>query len=74
VRTFKVAIWVAFLLAAVLATSCSPGSRGEQGTGTTERSAATAPKKQGQQEKTTPEEQTAQRGAPFTATSKMKGG
>jgi hypothetical protein len=74
VRTLKVAIWVAFLLAAVLATSCSPGSRGEQGTGTTEHSAATAPKKQAQQEKTTPEEQTAQRGAPFTATPKMKGG
>jgi immunoglobulin-like protein involved in spore germination len=55
VRTSKVAmIWVAFLLAAVLATGCGQGSREEQGTGTTEHSA--------------------QRGAPFTATPKMKGG
>ena len=39
-RTFKVAmIWVAFLLAAVLATGCGLGSREEQGTGTTEHSA-----------------------------------
>src|SRR5687768_7990557 len=39
-RTFKAAmIWVAFLLAAVLATSCGQGSREEQGTGTTEHSA-----------------------------------
>jgi hypothetical protein len=74
VRTFKAAIWVAFLLAAVLATSCSQGNRGEQGTGTTDRSPATAPQKQAQREKTTPEERTAQRGAPFTATPQMKGG
>ena len=73
-RTFKAAIWVAFLLTAVLAISCSQGSRGEQGTGTTDHSPATAPNKQVQQEKTTPEEQTAQRGATFTATPKMKGG
>src|SRR3712207_3830370 len=32
-------IWVAFLLAAVLATGCGQGSREEQGTGTTEHSA-----------------------------------
>jgi len=74
VRIFKAAIWVTFLLAAVLAISCSQGSRGEQGTGTTERSPATAPQRQAQQEKTTPEEQTAQRGATFTTTPKIKGG
>jgi hypothetical protein len=68
-----VAIWVA-LLAAVLATGCSQGSRQEQGYGTTEHS-STAPERQAQQEKkTTPEEQMAHREAPFTATPKMKGG
>jgi hypothetical protein len=39
VRTRKVAIWVALLLAAVLATGCGQGSSEEQGTGTTEHSA-----------------------------------
>jgi hypothetical protein len=73
VRSFKVAIWVA-LLAAVLSTGCSQGSREEQGTGTTHHSSA-APERQAQQEKkTTPEEETAQRETPFTATPKMKGG
>jgi cytoskeletal protein RodZ len=73
VRTFKVAIWVA-LLAAVLSAGCSQGSRQEQGTRTIEHS-STAPERQAQQEKkTTPEEQTAQREEPFTATPKMKGG
>jgi len=73
VRTFKVAVWVALLAAAVLSTGCSQGSREEQGTGTTEHSPA-APERQAQQEKTTPEEEMAQREAPFTATPKMKGG
>jgi len=73
VRSFKVAIWFA-LLAAVLSTGCSQGSREEQGTGTTHHSSA-APERQAQQEKkTTPEEETAQRETPFTATPKMKGG
>ena len=72
-RTFKVTIWVA-LLAAVLSTGCSQANREEQGTGTTEHSSA-APERQAQHEKkTTPEEETAQKEAPFTATPKMKGG
>ena len=62
------------LLAAVLSTGCSQASREEQGSGTTEHS-PTAPERQAKQEKkTTPEEQTAHREAPFTATPKMKGG
>lgn len=72
-RTFKVAIWVA-LLAAVLSAGCSQASRQERGTSPTEHS-STAPERQAQQErKTTPEEQTAHREEPFTATPKMKGG
>ena len=67
------AIWVA-LLAAVLSTGCSQGSHEEQGTSTTEHS-STALEGQAQQEKkSTPEEQTAHREAPFTATPKMEGG
>jgi len=68
-----VAIWVA-LLAAVLSAGCSQASRQEQGTSPTEHS-STALERQAQQEKkTTPEEETAQREQPFTATPKMKGG
>ena len=70
-RSFKVAIFVA-LLATVLITGCSQGSRQEQGTGTTEHSSA-APKRQGRQE-TTSKEETAHREAPFTATPSMNGG
>jgi hypothetical protein len=73
VRTFKVAIWVT-LLAAVLSTGCSQASHQEQGTSPIEHS-STVPEGEAQQErKTTPEERTAQREAPFTATPKMKGG
>jgi hypothetical protein len=73
VRTFKVAIWVA-LLAAVLSTGCSQGSRQEQRISTTEHS-STAPERNAQQEKkSTPAEQTTHREKPFTATPKMKGG
>jgi hypothetical protein len=72
VRTFKVAIWVAALLVAVLITGCIQGSREVKGTGTTENSFE-APERQAQQQ-TTSEEGKAQREAPFTVTSKMKGG
>src|SRR5829696_760057 len=71
VRSFNVTFWVV-LVAAVLITGCSQGSRQEQGTGTTEHSSA-APERQVQQE-TTSEEESVQREVPFTTTPKMKGG
>jgi hypothetical protein len=70
-RSFRVAIWVA-LLVAILATGCGQGSRQEQGTGTTENTSATS---EGQtQQETTSEEEAAQGEAPFTAASQMSGG
>jgi Immunoglobulin-like domain of bacterial spore germination len=70
-RPFRVAIWVA-LLVAILATGCGQGSRQEQGTGTTEDTSAVS-ESQTQQE-TTSEEEAAQGEAPFTAAPEMSGG
>jgi hypothetical protein len=70
-RPFRVAIWVA-LLVAILATGCGQGSRQEQGTGTTEDTSAAS---EGQtQQETTSEEEAAEEEAPFTAASQMSGG
>jgi hypothetical protein len=71
VRTFEVAILVA-LLAAVMISGCSQGSREEQGSGTTENPPE-APERQAQQGATS-EVGKAQGEALFTVTPKMKGG